>query len=304
MLLCRSPMARPSYALSIPPWLLQKAPISCSLMWGARGISEVFKIATMAEAFNVKMAPHLSVAWACIAATIQVAAAIPNLYLLEYQPPVFEIANHHWSRAICRAGYYEIPSSAGLGVSLDSAALARVAGLTAPASRVRAAPWAARSANARGVNRADQFVGNLITVPEVAPGRPVAKHDDAALARVDALAEPWQIASTKSRASPASYQYESRLPTRQPKASPRASGAFPRPDEGSALCGWQAQSSFRPRPADICKRHQNVNLAAVETAIVKDETECACASWPPECSPIASPASGYWQSIQSMKRGP
>ena len=75
----------------------------------------------MAEAFNVKMAPHLSVGLGiCIAATIHVAAAIPNLYLLEYQPPVFEIANALLeSPLVCRDGCYEIPAGAGLGVALD-----------------------------------------------------------------------------------------------------------------------------------------------------------------------------------------
>ena len=75
----------------------------------------------MAEAFNVKMAPHLSVGLGiCIAASIHAAAAIPNLYLLEYQPPVFEIANMLLKAPLtCEAGSYEIPSAAGLGVELD-----------------------------------------------------------------------------------------------------------------------------------------------------------------------------------------
>ena len=56
----------------------------------------------------------------CIAATIHTAAAIPNLYMLEYQPPVFEIANLLLKSPLtCEAGYYEIPTGAGLGVELD-----------------------------------------------------------------------------------------------------------------------------------------------------------------------------------------
>ncbi len=103
------------------PWLMQQAADILQPDVGRAGISEVFKIAAMAEAFNVKMAPHLSVGLGiCIAATIQVAAAIPNLYLLEYQPPVFEIANALLeSPLVCRDGCYEIPSGVGIAVALD-----------------------------------------------------------------------------------------------------------------------------------------------------------------------------------------
>ena len=88
---------------------------------GRAGISEVIKISQMAEAFNVKMAPHLSVGLGiCIAASIHTAAAIPNLYLLEYQPPVFEIANLLLeSPLVCEAGFYQLPAGTGLGVQLD-----------------------------------------------------------------------------------------------------------------------------------------------------------------------------------------
>ena len=92
---------------------------------GRAGVSEVIKIASMAETFNVKMAPHLSVGLGiCIAATIHAAAAIPNLYMLEYQPPVFEIANLLLKSPLtCNSGHYEIPGSAGLGVELDESRL-------------------------------------------------------------------------------------------------------------------------------------------------------------------------------------
>ena len=107
------------------PWLTQKAADILQPDVGRAGISEVAKIATMAEAFNVKMAPHLSVGLGiCIAATIHVAAAIPNLYMLEYQPPVFEIANLLLKAPLtCEAGHYAIPRGAGLGVELDESRL-------------------------------------------------------------------------------------------------------------------------------------------------------------------------------------
>ncbi len=107
------------------PWLMQKAADILQPDVGRAGVSEVIKIASMAEAFNVKMAPHLSVGLGiCIAATIHAAAAIPNLYLLEYQPPVFALANMLLKSPLtCNAGHYEIPRSAGLGVELDESRL-------------------------------------------------------------------------------------------------------------------------------------------------------------------------------------
>ena len=103
------------------PWLAQKAADILQPDVGRAGISEVIKIGVMAEAFNVKMAPHLSVGLGiCIAATIHSAAALPNLYLLEYQPPVFEIANQLLVEPLtCAAGYYEIPKDPGLGAKID-----------------------------------------------------------------------------------------------------------------------------------------------------------------------------------------
>ena len=110
------------------PWLTQRAANILQPDVGRAGVSEAVKIAAMAEAFNVKMAPHLSVGLGiCIAASIHVAAAIPNLYLLEYQPPVFEIANMLLKLPLtCAAGFYELPSSAGLGVELDEERLGQL----------------------------------------------------------------------------------------------------------------------------------------------------------------------------------
>ena len=107
------------------PWITQRAADILQPDVGRAGISETIKIATMADAFNLKMAPHLSVGLGiCIAASIQAAAAIPNLYMLEYQPPVFELANSLLVEPlICDGGRYEIPRGQGLGVALDEARL-------------------------------------------------------------------------------------------------------------------------------------------------------------------------------------
>lgn len=103
------------------PWLVQRGADILQPDVGRAGISEVLKIAHMAETFNIPVAPHLSVGLGiCIGATLQVAAAIPNLYLLEYQPPVFEIANLFLDTPlVCENGHYQIPDGIGLGVDID-----------------------------------------------------------------------------------------------------------------------------------------------------------------------------------------
>ncbi len=103
------------------PWLEKDAAQILQPDVGRAGISEVIKIASMAEAFNTRVAPHLSVGLGiCIAATIHAAAAIPNLYLLEYQPPVFAAANLLLETPLtCASGFYDLPTGGGLGVALD-----------------------------------------------------------------------------------------------------------------------------------------------------------------------------------------
>lgn len=88
---------------------------------GRSGISELMHIASLAETWNLRLAPHLSVGLApCIAASIHVAAAIPNFFMLEYQPPVFDIANQLLNKPlVCTQGYYQIPSEKGLGIEIN-----------------------------------------------------------------------------------------------------------------------------------------------------------------------------------------
>lgn len=108
------------------PWLEQRAAGLLQPDVGRAGISETVKIAQMAEAFNIDIAPHLSVQQGvCIAAAIHVAAAIPNLWLLEFQPPVFELANTSLKiPLVCKEGHYLLPEGAGLGVEIDERRLA------------------------------------------------------------------------------------------------------------------------------------------------------------------------------------
>lgn len=107
------------------PWLERRGADLLQPDVGRTGISELVKIAHMAEAFNIPVAPHQSVGLGvCIAASIQAAAAIPNLWMLEYQPPVFELANTLLAEPIvCEAGAFHLPEGPGLGVAVDEAKL-------------------------------------------------------------------------------------------------------------------------------------------------------------------------------------
>jgi galactonate dehydratase len=110
------------------PWLVRRGADLLQPDVGRTGISELIKIAQMAEAFNIPVAPHLSVGLGvCIAASIQVATAIPNLWMLEYQPPVFELANTLLVEPlVCEAGAFHLPPGPGLGVAIDETKLRRL----------------------------------------------------------------------------------------------------------------------------------------------------------------------------------
>ncbi|MBK8023116.1 MAG: mandelate racemase/muconate lactonizing enzyme family protein [Chloroflexi bacterium] len=107
------------------PWLVRRGADLLQPDVGRAGVSELMKIAQMAETFNIPVAPHLSVGLGvCISASIHVAAAIPNLFMLEYQPPVFELANTFLEvPLVCAEGLYHLPEGPGLGVTIDEARL-------------------------------------------------------------------------------------------------------------------------------------------------------------------------------------
>ena len=66
----------------------------CSRTWATPGISELRRIAQLAEAHHVACAPHLSAGLGvCIAAAVHAAAAMPNLYRLEHSPASFARGN-------------------------------------------------------------------------------------------------------------------------------------------------------------------------------------------------------------------
>ena len=59
-----------------------------------------------------------------MAASLQVAAALPNLLFQEYQPVMLEVANKLLKRPIvCEGGAFQLPEGPGLGIEVDKEAL-------------------------------------------------------------------------------------------------------------------------------------------------------------------------------------
>jgi D-galactarolactone cycloisomerase len=97
----------------------------------AGGISQTRRIAELAEAFHVDYAPH--VGWSgglCVAASLQLAAAAPNLRAFEcmvFDNPLREalLVKRVGSHRDLVEGEVEVPRGPGLGVEVDPEALAR-----------------------------------------------------------------------------------------------------------------------------------------------------------------------------------
>jgi galactonate dehydratase len=92
---------------------------------GRSGISETMRIAFMADLKNVPVALHCGVGFGpYIAATLQVAAAIPNLLYVEYQPEMQDLARESYGfRLELKDGSVLLPDAPGLGIEAPDAAL-------------------------------------------------------------------------------------------------------------------------------------------------------------------------------------
>ena len=102
----------------------------------AGGISECKKIADMANAFGVRVNPHVWGTGVALAASLQLIAALPHnppgLHPIE---PLleFDCSEHPLRMAVIRepieqsGGWVEVPQGPGLGIEIDRAALARFA---------------------------------------------------------------------------------------------------------------------------------------------------------------------------------
>lgn len=89
----------------------------------AGGISELRKIAALAEASYVKLAPHNPNGPVATMASVHLAAAIPNFLILEFaqQPLRNEVQRQG---LVVRDGWAELPDRPGLGIELDAAVIA------------------------------------------------------------------------------------------------------------------------------------------------------------------------------------
>jgi galactonate dehydratase len=93
------------------------------------GISQLKKIAALAETFFVPMAPHNTCSELGLTASLHVSASVPLFLIQEgyvdghIMPP--GVARRNW--VIDKDGYASLPQGPGLGVEMDEAAMAKVA---------------------------------------------------------------------------------------------------------------------------------------------------------------------------------
>ncbi len=93
------------------------------------GISQLKKIATLAEAYHVPMAPHNTCSELGLSASLHVSASIPLLLIQEgyvdghIMPK--GVARKSWE--IDKEGYASLPQGPGLGVEMDEAMIAKIA---------------------------------------------------------------------------------------------------------------------------------------------------------------------------------
>jgi D-galactarolactone cycloisomerase len=94
----------------------------------AGGFTEVRKIAALASAFDVPVAPHTGASSAvAVAASIQWAAALPNLLVFEHMYPPNPLREELLVDPLppARNGEVEVPQRPGLGIEISPTALAR-----------------------------------------------------------------------------------------------------------------------------------------------------------------------------------
>ena len=93
------------------------------------GITQMKKIAVLAEAYFVPLAPHCTTSPLGASASLSVAAAIPLLLIHETAPGAIawgeQFSRKSWT--VDAEGYASIPEGPGLGVEFDRAAMAKVA---------------------------------------------------------------------------------------------------------------------------------------------------------------------------------
>jgi L-alanine-DL-glutamate epimerase-like enolase superfamily enzyme len=88
------------------------------------GVSETMRIANLASAFNLRLAPHLRAGAPCFFAGLHVCAASPASFVIEYSlganPMIHQLSK---DKITVRDGMIEIPDGPGLGLNMNEAAL-------------------------------------------------------------------------------------------------------------------------------------------------------------------------------------
>lgn len=92
---------------------------------GRTGLTEGRRIAVLAEAFNVPIAPHVSTGLGIrFAATLHYGAAVSNFLILEHQGKLLDAINASLTEPIAvEGGEITVPSGPGLGVTLNESAV-------------------------------------------------------------------------------------------------------------------------------------------------------------------------------------
>ena len=100
----------------------------------AGGLSECRRIASMAEAYDVAVAPHCPLGPLALAACLQLAATAPNVAIQEMSLGIHYNVGHDLLNYLTdpevltpQDGYLAIPVKPGLGVTIDEAAVREVA---------------------------------------------------------------------------------------------------------------------------------------------------------------------------------
>lgn len=102
--------------------ILQPDPAFCG------GITEAMRIAALASAFNLRLAPHLWAGAPCFFAGLHVLAAAPAGYIVEFSLGANPMI-HDLSRApvVVQDGTIAVPDAPGLGLEMDIEIIARYA---------------------------------------------------------------------------------------------------------------------------------------------------------------------------------
>jgi galactonate dehydratase len=95
----------------------------------AGGITEVFRIATLAESYDVQIAPHCAIGAVALAACVQLDLAVPNFYAQEHvidltSPDSPDLALIRNAEVLVPVrGHLERPTGPGLGIEIDEEAV-------------------------------------------------------------------------------------------------------------------------------------------------------------------------------------